>query len=342
MKELQLNDIADDLLILNKHTIDTLFSLENCVDCIALYIFYYKTAKWQKTNTIKANDEYVKKCLKIGSDKLKKAKDILKEKGLIKVVDVREKGVIAGWYIQVSYLVKQEKIDSIAISHNSQNPQVVEPTSGNQEVNALIYNNKCLNNNKEMLKNNIIKDNKKFLKEKEIIEPQEERVCCSNNKGYVAGTTKGMSLEQQKEAEPMALTTEVVEPKNEIAKQDDINFDEILNHWNSLDIIHHKKITLKTQKKIRDLIKNDGFTIQDILIFMDRYNVTLKDEHYFFKYKWSLEEFITREKGVKEFKDNGGKWLNYLNSPSGKKFEEQETFSNLDMSDWLGGNRNVR
>jgi len=322
MKELQLNDIADDLLILNKHTIDTLFSLENCVDCIALYIFYYKTAKWQKTNTIKANDEYVKKCLKIGSDKLKKTKDILKEKGLIKVVDVREKGVIAGWYIQVSYLVKQEKIDSIAISHNSQNPQVVEPTSGNQEVNALIYNNKCLNNNKEMLKNNIVKDNKKFLKEKEIVEPQEK-------------------IEDIK-AEPMALTTEVVEPKNEIAKQDDINFDEILNYWNSLDIIHHKKMTLKTQKKIRDLIKNDGFTIQDILIFMKRYNITLKDEHYFFKYKWSLEDFITREKGIKEFKEDGGKWLNYLNSPSGKKFEEQETFSNLDMSDWLGGNGNVR
>jgi len=181
--------------------------------------------------------------------------------------------------------------------------------------------NNIENNIKDNIDNNI-KDNKKFLKEKEIIEPQEEI--------------------KDIKAEPMALTTEVVEPKNEIAKQDDINFDEILNHWNSLDIIRHKKMTLKTQKKIRDLIKNDGFTIQDILIFMDRYNVTLKDEHYFFKYKWSLEEFITREKGVKEFKDDSGKWLNYLNSPSGKRFEEQETFSNLDMSDWLGGNRNVR
>lgn len=329
MKELQLNDIAEDLLILNKHTIDTLFSLENCVDCIALYVFYYKTAKWQKTNTIKANDEYVKKCLKIGSEKLKKTKDILKEKGLIKVVDVREKGVFTGWYIQVSYLVKQEKIDSLATSHNSQNPQVVEPASGNQEANALIYNNKCLNNNNEMLKDNIIKDNKKILKEKESVEPQggmsleQQRVCWSNNKGYVVETTKGKS-------------------KNEIATKGNIDYEEILNHWNSLDIIHHKKMTLKTQKKIRDLIENEGFTVQDILIFMDRYNITLKDEHYFFKYKWSLEEFITREKGVKEFKDDGGKWLNYLNSPSGKKFEEQETFINLDMSDFLGGSNNVR
>ena len=54
--EIKLNDIADDLLILNKATIDTLFDLDNCSDCIALYVFYYKTAKWQKTNIIKAND----------------------------------------------------------------------------------------------------------------------------------------------------------------------------------------------------------------------------------------------------------------------------------------------
>ena len=49
--QLKLNDIADELLIVNKITIDKLFNLENCTDCIALYLFYYKTAKWQKTNT---------------------------------------------------------------------------------------------------------------------------------------------------------------------------------------------------------------------------------------------------------------------------------------------------
>ena len=64
MDDIKLNDIADDLLILNKITIDRLFQLDNCADCIALYVFYYKTAKWQKTDTVKANDQYVKKSLK--------------------------------------------------------------------------------------------------------------------------------------------------------------------------------------------------------------------------------------------------------------------------------------
>ena len=32
-------DIADDLLIVNKKTIDTLMELDNSADCIALYVF---------------------------------------------------------------------------------------------------------------------------------------------------------------------------------------------------------------------------------------------------------------------------------------------------------------
>ena len=67
MEQIELNDIADDLLILNKLTIDKLYQLDNAADCVALYMFYYKTAKWQPTNQIKANDEYVKKCLKWGA-----------------------------------------------------------------------------------------------------------------------------------------------------------------------------------------------------------------------------------------------------------------------------------
>ena len=78
---INLNDISNELLIIPKATIDTLMKLENCSECISLYIFYYKTAKWQKTNQIKANDEYVKKSLKWGIDKIRKTKKTLKEAG---------------------------------------------------------------------------------------------------------------------------------------------------------------------------------------------------------------------------------------------------------------------
>lgn len=167
MEEIKLTDIADELLIVNKHTIDTLFSLENCSDCIALYIFYYKTAKWQKTDTIKASDEYVKKSLKWGIDKIRKTKQTLKENGLIDIVQRRKDGHIDGWYIKVSYIVSQRNIEDIKIevennntdnqqieSKNTQIQQVGNATSGNEEINALKEYINSLKIEIDMLKDN--------------------------------------------------------------------------------------------------------------------------------------------------------------------------------------------
>lgn len=158
MNDIKLNDIADDLLILNKITVDRLFQLENCADCIALYVFYYKTAKWQKTNTVKANDQYVKKSLKWGISKIQKTKQTLKEHGLIDIVQRRKDGKIEGWFINVSYLVNERKSDEIKIKvqniNNTQNEQVENCTSENEETNALKEKIKCLEKELEMLKYN--------------------------------------------------------------------------------------------------------------------------------------------------------------------------------------------
>jgi uncharacterized phage protein (TIGR02220 family) len=171
---IKLNDIADDLLILNKMTIDTLFRLDNCADCISLYVFYYKTAKWQKTNTIKANDLYVKKSLKWGIDKIKRTKAILKEHGLINIVQRRKDGKIEGWYIEVAYLVTQRNLEDVKIKvedcnntsnpplepstipiiNNTYNQQVDNPTSGEEDINALKEVIKSLKKEIKMLKNN--------------------------------------------------------------------------------------------------------------------------------------------------------------------------------------------
>lgn len=160
--ELELIDIADELVILNKKTIDSLFKLDNSSDCISLYLFYYKTAKWQKTNQIKATDEYVKKSLKWGKERIINTKKTLKENGLIDIIQKRENGKIAGWYIKVSYLINQRDIKDINIivdSKRSQNQQVENSTSGFQDTNTLKEYNKCLNNNQ---KNAEQKSNKYF------------------------------------------------------------------------------------------------------------------------------------------------------------------------------------
>ena len=175
MNDIELNDIADDLLILNKITVDRLFQLENCADCIALYVFYYKTAKWQKTNTVKANDQYVKKSLKWGISKIQKTKQALKEHGLIDIVQRRKDGKIEGWFIKVSYLVNERKADEIKIKvqniNNTQNQQVENCTSGIEETNALKEKIKCLE--KEI---KVLKDNKKERKPKKQIKSYDDQI----------------------------------------------------------------------------------------------------------------------------------------------------------------------
>lgn len=295
-EEIRLNDIADDLLILNKHTIDVLFSLDNCTECIALYLFYYKTAKWQKTNVVKATDEYVKKSLKWGIDKIRRTKNVLKDKGLIRIVQRRNDTQIEGWFVEVCYLVSEESTDKIKVTKNTYNQQVVKSTSRNQETNALKYNinntfNEMLenNNSNEMLENNILK---------EI---------------------------QKENAELPALPTAV----GECVKSDNI----FLTHWNSLEIIKHKNISDKSIKKIKDLIKKH-YTEEQIMLAMDRYNQILKDDSYYFSYKWTLEDFLCRKGGIESFMDNGEKWLNYLESKSGKKAYEKEMLQGVSLEDW--------
>ncbi len=169
MNEIKLNDIADDLLIINKTTIDKLFALENSAECVALYVFYYKTSKWQKTNKIKANDEYVKKCLKWGYDKIRKTKQTLKENGLIEIIQDRKEGRICGWYIKVSYLVSRKSIDDIKIKVEEQEvntpyeQEVGNSRSGEQNLSALRDNNISALKEIEEVNNNI-EDEAKALK----------------------------------------------------------------------------------------------------------------------------------------------------------------------------------
>ena len=147
-KEIQLTDICDDLLILNKTTVEHLFHTKED-SAIVLYMFYYKTAKWQNTNKIYATDNYVKQCLNWGNSKLLKAKNVLKEYKLIEVIQKREENKISGWYIKVNYFTEKQE-------PQKQEPQ--NPSPSKQETNA--YNNK-LN-----AYNNIINNIVEYLNQK--------------------------------------------------------------------------------------------------------------------------------------------------------------------------------
>lgn len=73
------------------------------------------------------------------------------------------------------------------------------------------------------------------------------------------------------------------------------------NHWNSLDIIHHQKLSpqmLKAWKKA----KERGYTPEQVRDAMTRYKTVLgSPDKFWFDYRWTLDEFLSREKAIPKF-----------------------------------------
>lgn len=271
MNDIELNDIADDLLILNKITVDRLFQLENCADCIALYVFYYKTAKWQKTNTVKANDQYVKKSLKWGISKIQKTKQALKEHGLIDIVQRRKNGKIEGWFIKVSYLVNERKADEIKIKvqniNNTQNEQVENCTSGNEETNALKEKIKCLENELKMLK-----DNKKERKPKKQTKSYDEQIAEYTDNEELQDALKAFIQMRSFIKKPMteyALKL-MLKKLDELGNTDDVKIailnQSITHNWQG--IFPLKDVNTKREKQPEKKYDQNGYESEEELMKM--------------------------------------------------------------------------
>jgi len=117
--------IESRLLIITKRTFDVLSKYDNAIDLIALYLFYYYTAKWQGTSQIKATTGYAMKGLNITERRIQAAKKVLIDLKLIE--DIKRKdvitGLVVGWYIKVKYLWDDEKI------HSGENAEVDTKTT---------------------------------------------------------------------------------------------------------------------------------------------------------------------------------------------------------------------
>ena len=83
----------------------------------------------------------------------------------------------------------------------------------------------------------------------------------------------------------------------------------IFDHWNSKGIIKHKKLSDKAKGKINSLL-DGGYTEAEIKKSIDVYSEIVEGEQYFFKYKWTFEEFLQR--GFEKFKDEEVAKSNYL------------------------------
>ena len=121
---------------------DLLLEQPNYSDLVGLYLFYYYTAKWQKTNRPKATISYTCEGMHWGHDKVRAVKKKLIDLGLIKDVQSRnENNKIIGHYIKVNFITRK------ATLLNSRHPHPPENKEG--ILNALSTNKSTADNIKK-------------------------------------------------------------------------------------------------------------------------------------------------------------------------------------------------
>lgn len=113
-----------------------------------------------------------------------------------------------------------------------------------------------------------------------------------------------------------ALTGDVTLPvtqsnatdKNKNKKENREIYTVLFDHWNSLKIIVHQKLTSNMENALDKVINDPEYFIT----CMNHYATAFHDESYeLCSYAWSLENFIERKKGYRLFADDGEKWINY-------------------------------
>lgn len=116
--------------------------------------------------------------------------------------------------------------------------------------------------------------------------------------------------------------------EKEIESNDLISEDEtlIFAKWNSHNIIKHRELNDTILKAIQKALKESSQS--EILKAIDNYALIYHDKDYYFKYQWTLEQFLKQKNGYKDFLDDGVKWLNYINN---KNINKQ----NACEPDWL-------
>lgn len=145
MEQFENNFIENSLMILTEQTVNVFLKQKNNSELIALYVFYYYTAKWQKTNQPKCTTGYVANALHWDIRKVRKVKKQLIELGLIE--DVRkidpETKKVVGYYIKMNYIFKKETVEKSQCTKNQ--TLEFEYTSDNNIHSLLEKNQGCKN-----------------------------------------------------------------------------------------------------------------------------------------------------------------------------------------------------
>lgn len=98
-------NVQDEPIVISKVTMDMFLAHELSSDLIALYAFYYYTAKWQKTNQPKCTTNYSAEGLGWTDARVRRSKSVLRGMGLIE--DIQERGAdgkMGDAYLKINFV----------------------------------------------------------------------------------------------------------------------------------------------------------------------------------------------------------------------------------------------
>jgi len=100
----------------------------------------------------------------------------------------------------------------------------------------------------------------------------------------------------------------------------------IYSHWNSKKIIVHKSLNKDIEKAIENALKK--YSEEEIVRAIETYDEILKDDGYYFNYKWGLKDFLSRSNGISTFMDEGSNKVNHEEHK--KKYTQTKKVVNYD------------
>ena len=105
-------------------------------------------------------------------------------------------------------------------------------------------------------------------------------------------------------------------------KQNEENIIAIFDHWNSKEIILHRKLSDKMRGHINARLGD--YSIDEIIAAIDNYDTVLRGDEYFFSYRWKLDEFLLR--GLEKFLTESKPLVNFLKDkqPNGQRSHEDK------------------
>lgn len=92
-------------------------------------------------------------------------------------------------------------------------------------------------------------------------------------------------------------------------------YSQIFKVWNEQNVITHRSLTDKMKRGINGRLR-DGYNKDDVVRAIYNYSTILRDRRCYFKYKWTLQDFLQR--GFEKFLDLDTAKSNYTSGDSNK------------------------